>query len=231
MHDFILRTRWNHSRLWGFRTVLEAHEHGYLGAKSFLVKFECFLAPAIEEQIDFDFHDIPPTDLINDWFYRLFPFANCSAWARMRSSWALSSGVNSAPKSSASNIWRISTSASSLWGLGQRFNHPIASSIDLHCQIQNPASNSFVSANGPSITVRLLPENLTRTPLELGCNPSPASITPAFASSSLNLPISVRSCLLGITPASESLLALIKTMNRIVFPPFFDFQAGLAEPA
>src|SRR5262249_32843639 len=82
----------------------------------------------------------------------------------------------------------------------------------------------------PSITVRLLPENLTRTPLELGCNPSPASITLAFTNSSLNLSISVRSCLLGITPASESLLALIKTMNRIVFPPFFDFQAGLAEP-
>src|SRR5215475_11613246 len=103
----------------------------------------------------------PPTGLISDRFYRLFPFASFSVWARMRSSWALSSGVNSAPKSSASNIWRISTSASSLWGLGQRFNHSIASSIDLHCQIQNPAGNSFVSANGPSITVRLFPENLT----------------------------------------------------------------------
>src|SRR4029450_12394523 len=114
-----------------------------------------------------------PIDLINDWFYRLFPFASCSVCARMRPSCALSSGVNSAPKSSASNIWRISTSASSLWGLGQRFNHSIASSFDLHCQIQNPAISSFVSANGPSITVRLFPENLTRVPLELCCNPSP----------------------------------------------------------
>src|SRR5262245_535424 len=58
MHDFILSTRRNHSRLWGFRTVLEAHEHGYLGPESFLVKFERFLAAAIEEQIDFNFHDI-----------------------------------------------------------------------------------------------------------------------------------------------------------------------------
>ena len=30
---------------------------------------------------------------------------------------------------------------------------------------------------------------LTRAPLELGCKPSPASITPALVSSSLNLPI------------------------------------------
>jgi hypothetical protein len=42
----------------GFRTVLEAHEHGYLGAESFLVKFDCFLATTIEEQIGFDFHGI-----------------------------------------------------------------------------------------------------------------------------------------------------------------------------
>src|SRR5262245_24551072 len=224
MHDFILRTRWNHSRLWGFRTVLEAHEHGYLGAKSFLVKFECFLAPAIEEQIDFDLHDIPPTDLINDWFYRLFPFANCSAWARMRSSWALNSGVNSAPKSSASNIWRISTSVSSLWGLGQRLTHSIASSLDFTCHSQKPAISSLVSAKGPSITLRLLPENLTRAPLELGWSPSPASITPAFTSSSLNLPISVRSCWFGMTPASESYVALTKIMNRIVIPALFDLS-------
>jgi len=46
----------------------------------------------------------------------------------------------------------------------------------------------------PSITIRFSPENLTRAPFELGCNPSPASITPAFVSSSLNLPISVSSC-------------------------------------
>src|SRR5499433_2562046 len=58
VHDLVLRTRRNHSRLWGFRTVLEAHEHGYLGAKSFFVKFECFLAAAVEEQVDFDFHVI-----------------------------------------------------------------------------------------------------------------------------------------------------------------------------
>ena len=77
----------------------------------------------------------------------------------------------------------------------------------------------MVSANGPSITLRSPPENATRTPLELGCSPSPASITPALTSSSLKLPISVSSSWLGITPASLSSVALIRTMTRIVVPP------------
>src|SRR2546422_10143839 len=81
---------------------------------------------------------------------------------------------------------------------------------------QKPAISSFVSAKGPSITVRLPAENLTRAPLELACSPSPASITPAFSSSMLNFPISVRIFSSGRTPASESLLALTSTMNRIV---------------
>src|SRR5439155_21743900 len=65
--------------------------------------------------------------------------------------------------------------------------------------------------------VRFAPENLTRAPFELGCSPSPASITPAFTSSSLYFPIAARSFSSGITPASESLLALTMIMNRIVF--------------
>ena len=78
-------------------------------------------------------------------------------------------------------------------GFGQRLTHSIASSFDFTCHSQKPAISSFVSANGPSITVRFVPENLTRAPFELGCSPSPASITPAFTSSSLNFPISARS--------------------------------------
>ena len=104
-------------------------------------------------------------------------------------------------------------------GLGQRLTHSIASSFDFTCQSQKPAISSFVSAKGPSITVRFPPENLTRAPFELGWSPSPASITPAFTSSSLNFPISVRSFSSGRTPASESLSALTITMNRIVVSP------------
>src|SRR5689334_20655500 len=89
--------------------------------------------------------------------------------ARSRSSCLRSSGVNSLPKSSASKIWRISISESSPGiGLGQRLTQSIASCFDLHFQIQKPATNSFVSVNGPSVTVRLLPENFTRAPFELG---------------------------------------------------------------
>ncbi len=70
------------------------------------------------------------------------------------------------------------------------------------CQSQKPAISSFVSANGPSITVRSFPVNRTRAPFELGWSPSPASMTPALTSSSLYCPIWVRSSVLGMTPAS-----------------------------
>ena len=136
--------------------------------------------------------------------------------ARRRSSCFRSSGVSSAPKSSASNTCRISISDSPGKGLGQRLTQSIASSFDFTCHNQKPAISSLVSVNGPSITVRFAPENLTRAPFELGWSPSPASIMPAFTSSSLNLPMSSRSFVSGRTPASDSFVALTITMNRIV---------------
>src|SRR5262249_9020443 len=116
-----------------------------------------------------------------------------------------------------SYTWRISTSVPP--PNGARLSHSIASSFDFTRHSQKPAISSFVSANGPSVTVRWLPSNFTRAPLELGCSPSPASITPAFTSCSLNLPMSARISWLGRTPASDSLLALTITMNRIVWSP------------
>src|SRR5688572_20761105 len=67
------------------------------------------------------------------------------------------------------------------------------------------------------MTVRSLPRKRTRTPLLLGCSPSPATMIPAATSSSLNAVMSVRSCSLGIVPASELLVALTITITRIVF--------------
>ena len=67
--------------------------------------------------------------------------------------------------------------------------------------------------------IRFSGEKRTRAPLELGCSPSPASITPAFTSSSLNFPMSARSFWLGMIPASESLVAFTMTMKRIVVSP------------
>src|SRR5262245_53370497 len=78
---------------------------------------------------------------------------------------------------------------------------------------QKPAISSLVSVKGPSVTRRCSPANLTRAPFELGCRPSPASMTPAFTNSSLYLPMSASSCWLGNSPASEPLLALTKIMN------------------
>src|SRR5260370_11693233 len=54
-----------------------------------------------------------------------------AAWVRRRSSCALSSGVSSEPKSSASNTWRISISASPSWPHAQRLTHSIAPSLHL----------------------------------------------------------------------------------------------------
>ena len=87
--------------------------------------------------------------------------------------------------------------------------------MDFTCHSQKPAISSLVSVNGPSVTVLLPPPNLTRTPLALECSPSPASITPAFTRSSLNLPISVRISRLGSTPDSDSLFAFTITMTRM----------------
>src|SRR5437870_2154842 len=79
--------------------------------------------------------------------------------------------------------------------------------------------SSFVSVKGPSIMVRLPPENLMRVPLELGWRPAASRRTPAFISSSLYLPMADRSSSLGILPASESLLAFTIIMNRMVLSP------------
>src|ERR1700730_17158536 len=80
--------------------------------------------------------------------------------------------------------------------------------------------SSLVSAKGPSITVRCCPENLTRLPFLLACKPFASSNTPALTNSSLNFPMEVRSSVLGMIPASESLFALTNTITRIVILPF-----------
>src|SRR4029077_10419214 len=97
-----------------------------------------------------------------------FCFSNCF---RILASDSRISGVRASPKSSASKIGRIPNSAPSPNGL--RFSHSTVSSTDFTRQIQKPAINSLVSANGPSVTVSLPPGNFTRLPFELGCSPSP----------------------------------------------------------
>src|SRR5258708_6190784 len=156
------------------------------------------------------------------WRTMTYGFATflCSSSRSACSRAASSGGKTSAGKSDASYTCRISTSAPP--SNGARLSHSTASSMDFTCQSQKPPMSSLVSVKGPSITVRCCPENLTRLPLELGCNPSPASITPAFTSSSLNLPMAAKvslAFLVGRTPASESLSALTITITRIVKSP------------
>src|SRR5690606_35717604 len=85
---------------------------------------------------------------------------------------------------------------------GQRFTQSMACCSDSVCNSQKPAISSLVSLNGPSTTVHWPPANLTRAPLLLGCRPSPPSIAPASASSSLYWPRAVSTASLGFSPAS-----------------------------
>ena len=64
-------------------------------------------------------------------------------------------------------VFRLKHSANLDLGSPVERSALIASSIDLTCHSQKPAISSFVSVNGPSITVRFPSENLTRTPFEL----------------------------------------------------------------
>jgi hypothetical protein len=80
----------------------------------------------------------------------------------------------------------------------------------------------LVSAKGPSITARCSPEKLTRVPFEVGCRPSPASITPALTSCSLYFRIQVRISESGRMPASDSSVAFTRTMTRMLLSPLHD---------
>src|SRR5438309_8114578 len=77
--------------------------------------------------------------------------------------------------------------------------------------------SSFASVKGPSTTARFAPEYLTRQPFELGFRPEASSRTPAFCSSSWYFCIWAMSFSGGITPASESFVALTIIMNRMLF--------------
>ena len=55
-----------------------------------------------------------------------------------------------------------------------------------------------------------------RQPFEFGCSPDASSGAPAFASSSWYVAIAAMSFSSGMTPDSESFVAVTKIMNRIV---------------
>src|SRR5262245_43987502 len=92
----------------------------------------------------------------------------------------------------------------------------MASSSEFAWIRQKPATSSFVSANGPSVTMHFPLAQWTRMPFELGWSLPHSRSAPALTSASLNLAISDRVFSSGQTPASKSLLALTINMNRIV---------------
>src|SRR6516164_1673476 len=202
--DLVAHFRWSLLRTGGFAIRHREHDPA---AENFGVDAVSFAALALEMQMRAGMHDVELR-----WLVRCQVFA---ARRALRSACrARNSGVRFSPKSSASKTGRISTSSLPLRN-GERRIHSMASSIDFTCHSQNPAISSLVSVKGPSITLLLPAPNLTRTPCALALSPSAESSTPAFTSSSLNRPISVRSSVLGSTPASESFVALTITMTRM----------------
>src|SRR5207253_6678158 len=210
-------------RVLGSRGFAVGHREHDSAAESLGVEVESLAAVALEVDVGSGLHEVTPCCMDVRGVFRA-QFLRAARRSRWLSSCALSSGDRLAPKSSASNTRRISMSSLLVWN-GERRIHSMASSMDFTCHSQKPAISSLVSVKGPSITRLLPPPNLTRTPLALECSPSPASITPAFTSSSLNLPISLRISRLGSTPASESLFALTITMTRMT-GSFFGYAYG-----
>src|SRR5580700_2706866 len=89
----------------------------------------------------------------------------------------------------------------------------MASCFELAWMIANPPISSFVSANGPSVTVNFPSESRTRAPAALGRHPSVAISQPASITSPINFPISAISCWVG---GRSGLPGLYKHKNRIV---------------
>src|ERR1700689_4825909 len=86
--------------------------------------------------------------------------------------------------------------------------------------IQKPPTPSFASVNGPSVTFDFPFLKVTRALIVAGgVRPSSASSTPAFPSSSLYLPISSMSFILGTKPAFAVSYSFGKwiIMKRIFF--------------
>src|SRR5262249_41494238 len=72
------------------------------------------------------------------------------------------------------------------------------------------------------------PAYLMRQPCLVGLSPLQSSSTPAFASSSWKVAIVAIMLSGGITPASESLLALTIIMNRMSVSPLVPWPSGPA---
>src|SRR5215470_17747319 len=103
---------------------------------------------------------------------------------------------------------------------GARFAHSIASALDFTLMSQKPPMASFVSANGPSVTMPLPPEMRMRVLSVVGCSAATSTSTPASLSSSLYFITAATTSASGSWPASESWLAFTNIRNLILRSPF-----------
>jgi len=96
--------------------------------------------------------------------------------------------------------------------VGVRLTHSIASAFDFTWISQKPAISSLVSAKGPSITVRLELANLNARGLSNSLEAFAGQQHAGSHQLFMYFPISVRSSMLGITPAR--ILAALTMINE-----------------
>src|SRR4029079_131736 len=102
--------------------------------------------------------------------------------------------------------------------------------MSLTSQIEKPAISSRVSANGPAMTVRLGPSQVSRLSGALFLRPAPATNTPALTSSSMNRSIAANASGEGGAPLSLSSVVFANTITRLVslLVRAFRFRVSLA---
>ncbi len=102
----------------------------------------------------------------------------------------------------------------------KRVVHFNISVFDGASKMAKPPTTSLASVKGPSVTVTLPSESRTRAPAEVGCRPTPSTITqPALPASCTSWSMASKNALDGM-PAIPS-IDLTNEMNRIVVTPLF----------
>src|SRR5215469_14043109 len=101
----------------------------------------------------------------------------------------------------------------------------MASSLEFALRMAKPPTTSFVSINGPSVTLSLSPERRTRAPSALGRQPSVARSQPAFIPSSTSLPMAAISSWVGGVPRSTDLYILrnrtVSLLDDWIYDPLY----------
>src|SRR3990167_5136958 len=128
----------------------------------------------------------------------------------LRFGWAVRAGAG---QREPAGSWRTRLSSSmSPVTAAKRLLHSAASARDCTSRRQKPATSSFDSAKGPSITRHSPPRKRRRWPLELGPSATAITNTPAFSISTWTVAMAAARAARASSPASKEASALCISM-------------------